>query len=48
MLGSKIVLVALERYRKRVPSIKGGVIGVIFVTKVSIEFGATGHEGDST
>jgi lysozyme family protein len=46
MLGSKSVLVALERYSERVPWIKGGVIGVIFVTKVSIEFSATRHEGD--
>jgi lysozyme family protein len=46
MLGSKSVLVALERYSERVPWVRGGVIGVIFVTKVSIEFGATRHEGD--
>jgi hypothetical protein len=47
-MGSKSVLVALERYSERVPCIKGGVIGIVFMTKVSIEFGTTRHEGDDT
>jgi hypothetical protein len=48
MLDSKSVLVALRRYNERVPRIKGGVVGIIFITKFSIEFGATRHEGSDT
>jgi hypothetical protein len=47
-LGDNSVLVALERYGERVPCIKGVAIGVICVTKISIESGATRHEGDGT